>query len=66
MRGDSSAGLKQALAYLARSNDRSRSPRDNKTHDDDCGHSSEYVKMASSRSDNEQQGTENLPTNQSS
>ena len=39
MLGDSEAGLKQALAYLerVRTKSRSRSPKNNKTHDNDCG-----------------------------
>ena len=59
--GDSEAGLRQALAYLqqARLKSRSRSPCNNKNDDAD-----ESVEMALSRSDNIQQGPENLPTNQ--
>ena len=57
--GDSEAGLRQALAYLerARLKNRSRSPCNNKTDDTD-----ESVEMALGRSDNIQQGSENLPT----
>ena len=69
--GDSEQGLRQALAYLerTRSNSRSRSPSDNKTPHDNSQQdlsrdSTESVKMASIRSDNIQQGTENLPTHQ--
>ena len=53
MLGDSEAGLRQALAYLerARPKSRSRSPGDNKTHDNDCGET-ESVEVASRRSDN--------------
>ena len=53
MLGDSEAGLRQALAYLerARPKSRSRSPHDNKTHDNDCGET-ESVKVAFGRSDN--------------
>ena len=53
MLGDSEAGLRQALAYLerARPKSRSRSPIDNKTHDNDCGET-ESVKVAFGRSDN--------------
>ena len=49
--GDSEAGLKQALAYLARTNSRLISPRDNKNHDNDCGQT-ESVKVESGRRDN--------------
>ena len=59
--GDSEAGLKQALAYLARTNSRVISPRDVKHHDKDCGNATESVKMASGRRDNLEQGSESLP-----
>ena len=50
--GDCPEGLNQALAYLerTRSNSRSRTPHDNKTHDNDCGQT-ESVNVASSRGD---------------
>ena len=50
--GGSEAGLKQALAYLerVRTKSRSRSPSDNKTHDN-LGET-ESVKVAFGRSDN--------------
>ena len=53
MLGDSEAGLRQALAYLerTRTNARSRSPRDNKNNDNDCGHATESVEVASRRRD---------------
>ena len=59
--GDSIAGLRQALAYLeqARPKSRSRSPCNNKNDD-----ASESVEMALSRSDNIEQGSENLSTHQ--
>jgi len=59
MLGDSEAGLRRALEYLerVRLKSRSRSPCDNKTNDAD-----ESVEMASSRSGNKQQGSENMPT----
>ena len=61
--GDSEAGLKQALAYLerVRTKSRSRSPNDNKTHDNDCGET-ECVKVAFCRSDHELERSENMPT----
>ena len=51
--GDSEEGLKQALAYLerTRTNSCSRSPRDNKNNDNDCGQT-ESVKVAFGRRDN--------------
>ena len=68
--GDSEQGLRQALAYLerTRSNSRSRSPSDNKTPHDKSqpGHSrdsAQSVEMASIRSDDEQQGTEDMRAN---
>ena len=69
--GDCPDGLRQALVYLerTRSNSRSRSPSDNKTSygNSQQGHSrdsAQFVEMASVRSDDEQQRTENMPTNQ--
>ena len=57
--GDSEAGLRQALAYLkrVRPKSRPRNPCDNKTNDTD-----QNDEMASSRSDNIEQGSENEPT----
>ena len=62
--GDFEEGLKQALAYLARTNARSQSPRNNKNNDNDCEHSTESVKVASGRRDNLEQGSNNQPINQ--
>ena len=55
---DGEARLRQALAYLerARLKSRSRSPSDSKTHD------AQSVEVASSRSTNIKQGSENVPT----
>ena len=63
MLGYTEAGLKQALAYLERmrTNSRSRSTNDNKTHDNDCGET-ECVKVAFCRSDHELERSENMPT----
>ena len=69
--GDCPEGLRQALVYLerARSNSRSRSPSDNKTPHDNSQQdlsrdSTESVEMASIRSYDEQQRTENLRANE--
>ena len=61
--GDSEAGLKQALTYLerTRSISRSRSPCDNKTHDNDQqGQSTQRQQMESVRSYDEQSRPENM------
>ena len=60
--GDSEQGLRLALAYLerSRSDSNSRSPR-HKKNDDTV--KTESVELASRRSDNWQQGTEDVPAN---
>ena len=57
--GDSEAGLRQALPYLERVLPKSRScsPSNNKTDDTD-----QNDEMASSRSDDIEQGSKNMPT----
>ena len=58
--GGSEEGLRQALAYLGRTNSRSSNPCENKNNDNDCEHSTESVKVASGRCDNIKQRTENM------